>query len=403
MPIPEDIRSLLLGMTFAAVFLCLALFLFWRTRKTYPGFGLCTLASGVIALGYLCLLLRGRLPLVLSMLGANVLLVLSGVIRLHGAALFLGRRLPKAVYLWPALFAVLFAYFLYVHDWHAVRALLLACSGLVVTWAMAWLLAREGPLGLGPMRWLTAGFFTILGGVFLCWVLMMLADPARAAMFGARGSFTKLVALLSLLSNLSWVFLIVLMNSERLEQELLATQEELRRQAMTDELTGLPNRRGILEAAEREMDQARQQGLPLTVLLVDIDHFKVVNDTYGHVAGDAVLCRVAQCCRQALPGPGLLGRLGGDEFMALMPATDMAGALAAAQQMRQNLAQAQGQASPPGPEVTLSMGATALHGWDQVSSLLERADRALYQAKQAGRDRAWGRLRHGQRPQESAA
>ncbi|MFH1033461.1 MAG: sensor domain-containing diguanylate cyclase [Pseudomonadota bacterium] len=164
-------------------------------------------------------------------------------------------------------------------------------------------------------------------------------------------------------------------------------EEELRHLATTDSLTGLCNRRYFLELGHREFAHARRQDLPLSVLMIDVDHFKLINDNHGHDTGDRVLAALAAALKKTLREHDLCGRLGGEEFAVLLPDTDLELGRHAAERLRQTLAlvRVEGRSGELGCTVSLGL-ACRRRELDSLDSLLEEADRALYIAKQAGRD-----------------
>ena len=171
-------------------------------------------------------------------------------------------------------------------------------------------------------------------------------------------------------------------------------EEQLRALATRDSLTGAANRRHFVEQAQRERERSLRTGTPLSLCLFDADHFKSINDHYGHVAGDHVLSAMAQAATGALRTTDLLGRLGGEEFAMLLPDTDLAGAMVVAERVRAGVAAAEVQSSevregsaPSAIKVTISIGVAELRGDEPFESMLKRADRALYAAKDLGRDR----------------
>jgi diguanylate cyclase (GGDEF)-like protein len=168
----------------------------------------------------------------------------------------------------------------------------------------------------------------------------------------------------------------------------LAHTRRLRVLALTDELTGVANRRSIELAAEDAIATARRSGTPLTALTFDIDRFKAINDTYGHFAGDEALARIARACQATLRQFDRLGRTGGEEFLVLLPDTALDAALPIAERLRQQAESLSFEDLAPGLRITLSIGVAALRS-DEASleSLTRRADAALYRAKQAGRNR----------------
>jgi diguanylate cyclase (GGDEF)-like protein len=165
-------------------------------------------------------------------------------------------------------------------------------------------------------------------------------------------------------------------------------QEELERQARLDYLTGLANRRHFMEQAERELARTLRYRNPLTMLMLDIDHFKSVNDTYGHKIGDQVLQKLSAVCRESLREFDVIGRLGGEEFAVLLPMTDADRAWEIAERLRQSLARSVVLLEQGLPlNFTVSIGVAQLADGDiNVDTLLHQADQALYQAKHGGRN-----------------
>ncbi|MEN9938562.1 MAG: hypothetical protein RLZZ387_5141 [Chloroflexota bacterium] len=167
--------------------------------------------------------------------------------------------------------------------------------------------------------------------------------------------------------------------------------EAQRRLATTDGLTGLYNRRHFFELAEQEMVRARRYGHPLSVILLDIDHFKQINDRHGHQVGDIALRAAAACCRDTLRAVDLHGRYGGEELVFLLPETGPEGAAQAAERMRAAIDHLPVIDAAGGlVRLSASLGVAALAPWNDVGlyQLLGRADQALYAAKRAGRNRS---------------
>ncbi len=168
-------------------------------------------------------------------------------------------------------------------------------------------------------------------------------------------------------------------------------EELLLELATTDGLTGLTNRRHFLERGRAELERARRTGHPVSCIMFDVDHFKKVNDTYGHDAGDAVLKTLARTARETLRGMDVLGRIGGEEFAAILPETDLEAALHAAERLRLAVASMNVEHDGRPLPVTVSLGVALSSGPDEsLDDLLRRADQALYRAKQGGRNRVVG-------------
>jgi diguanylate cyclase (GGDEF)-like protein len=161
---------------------------------------------------------------------------------------------------------------------------------------------------------------------------------------------------------------------------------QMSRLALTDELTGLPNRRDVLNRLQALLAERRNR--PCAAVIIDLDHFKAVNDDFGHLVGDEMLKAVAEVLRQAVPEPGCVGRLGGEEFIAVLPETGEAQALKASEAIRQKIQALDATRWMPGTrQVTASLGvAVSRPGEDDLTSMLHRADEALYRAKAGGRN-----------------
>ena len=175
-----------------------------------------------------------------------------------------------------------------------------------------------------------------------------------------------------------------------LQAELLRTREALRDQATHDALTRVLNRAGILDFLEKELDRSRRVGTPLAIILTDLDHFKSVNDNYGHLAGDEVLRRVGSQLRAEVRSYDAVGRYGGEEFLTVLPGCNAAVAGHRAESLRVEVSRNPVEISDGlRIEVTLSLGVatTAELGLMDSASLLRKADEALYRAKGMGRNR----------------
>lgn len=159
--------------------------------------------------------------------------------------------------------------------------------------------------------------------------------------------------------------------------------------ATTDPLTGLLNRAGFSEALVEAMAQSRTQGSTLSLLLLDLDHFKRINDSYGHLLGDKVLRAVSQVLRSSVRNVDRVSRFGGEEFAVVLPSTPLDGALKIADMLRQNIAKCRVREASGKfiDQVTVSIGAGAWTEHEAVDQLIERVDLALYESKRNGRNR----------------
>ena len=184
-------------------------------------------------------------------------------------------------------------------------------------------------------------------------------------------------------------------DSEKLRRELFSSHEvaeALEYLVRLDSLTGIPNRRLFEEELGKEWAREKREHAPLSLIMVDIDHFKEYNDRYGHPAGDVCLVEIAQAMHHALSRPGdLVARIGGEEFAFLLPKTDLRGAIAVAEQIRERILALNlpHEASPVASHVTLSFGVSSSEpaSVSSPAELIRTSDIALYEAKRCGRDR----------------
>lgn len=170
------------------------------------------------------------------------------------------------------------------------------------------------------------------------------------------------------------------------KRELAEALERNNLLARQDELTGLPNRRHAMEMMGYEERRAKREAVPPCVCILDIDHFKNINDSFGHPAGDQVLRLLATHAQRSLRGPDVLARWGGEEFVLVMPQTSITDAVMVVERLRVALARKEVWAERPDLKVTFSAGVAALTGSESMEDAVARADVALYRAKQSGRN-----------------
>lgn len=187
---------------------------------------------------------------------------------------------------------------------------------------------------------------------------------------------------------------VLLQEEQRSKQRLMeevarreALEKRLRTIAQTDELTGLSTRRHFMESAQAAFVAARHQEHPFSLCMIDIDNFKMINDRWGHDSGDRVLREVADACRQTLRGGEPIGRFGGEEFVAALPAANLSDARRIAERLRERVADLQFDGDLAALRVTMTIGLSEVHPQEaELEPALKRADAALYQGKRSGRD-----------------
>ncbi|SEI07916.1 diguanylate cyclase (GGDEF) domain-containing protein [Rheinheimera pacifica] len=217
------------------------------------------------------------------------------------------------------------------------------------------------------------GIISILTAILL-WYLL----PQAISLPGKRAMEAKIVALMRAEHELA-------ASNQRLEAEVKKRTAQLEKMATTDELTELLNRREIMRLLELEVARADRQGAALSIMMLDLDHFKAINDSYGHQAGDRALKSAAETFKQQLRKTDFIGRIGGEEFLVLLPDTNISSACVLANRIRQALEQ-QTTDNSAIPTCTASIGVTQYIASDDLHSLIQRADETLYQAKSNGRN-----------------
>lgn len=231
-----------------------------------------------------------------------------------------------------------------------------------------------------PRRWAIVALFSLWGYYVALDVLMWFIEPLQPIPQNAL--------YIVHLFNLSVVFAMFSYLASYYLRMVVLAQRKLRQLATTDSLTGLFNRRHMAYLAEKELARFQRSGHKVGFLLLDVDHFKSINDRYGHEVGDRVLAAVADLIRRELRTQDLIGRWGGEEFLAILPDTDAVNAQASAERVRNAfLATDWHTIIGTGLDVTISIGVSELRAGDDLSAAVSRADQALYRGKTGGRNR----------------
>jgi len=352
-------------------------------RRNYPrsigglrewALGLLTMfASGLS----MVVLERSGLPLAFSVGMPNMLLLTGALAILVGLQRFL--QLPPSR---PAqlvqhgtlvVAAILMVWFTTIVPSYAPRILTVALIGMGIFASAAWLTLRHGTSRFSNRA--TAGVFALLSINHAIRLYTAVRWPAQTSLFEKLPQnvfYITMLPVLALLLSIGFV----LMATDRLRHEL-----ELL--SIHDVLTGVLTRRAISQRGEQELAHSHRTGDPLAVLYMDLDHFKTINDSLGHAAGDRVLEQFANCAHSVLRESDSFGRFGGEEFVALLPHSDAETAAHVAERLR-----ATWEAAAELPRSTISVGvAVSGHGEVSIDTLLNRADSALYRAKRLGRNR----------------
>lgn len=330
-----DIRTLLAATALATTFCAAARFLLWRTHPHVPGLAQWAWAGLLAACALFLVATQGPVPDSPSLSLAQLLITAGLLTAWDGFRRFLGRPPLKML--------------------QALLPLTLLAATVALTHEREQLLVRA---------------LATTGTIALASALIgreLLRAPIRC------GRATRAVAYIYLVNAAFSV---------------LRGAAALADQASRDPLTGALNRRAFSQQADREIAHARRTGRPLAVMMVDLDHFKRINDLLGHATGDDILCRFVAVAGRVLRTEDVFARFGGEEFVALLPDTDGGQALAAAERLRAAFVEDCAPLFQPPPfAFTASIGIAEMSPGEDFADALRRADSALYGAKEAGRNR----------------
>jgi diguanylate cyclase (GGDEF)-like protein len=374
--------SILLVTVLSGVMAIAVLGSLWRAAIPGVGYWLSANAAAIVALLAFALQGHAHASQWLTLVASNVLMAASLLLVVEGCLRFLGRRTRP----WPAylgLVAVLFgiSYWTFAAPSFNARVALVSAyhASLCVTLAVLMLRGR-------PSNRPRYSYFFVAGAA----LLLFAAHTARGFMYGL-GWMTQTSLLQVSPSNVLFLALGILASPclsigvVMLAHDRLA--ERLERLANIDDLTGALSRRAFLAAGVALLDASRRSRSPLAMAIIDIDSFKAVNDQHGHAAGDQVLSHFATFVARNLRAGDVFGRLGGEEFGVLCPATTAAEAVSLLDRLRTRLAAIAPHERPRGLRYTFSVGVDRLRGDESLAQLMARADGALYAAKASGRDR----------------
>ncbi|MEI9979427.1 MAG: GGDEF domain-containing protein [Edaphobacter sp.] len=367
----------------AAIYACLCLYMLLIHRST-PGLrGVLRITYGyaAFAVGAELLALRGRIPDFLSITVANCLLILINVFLYWGIAELLHLRRPQRWVLPASVIptAAISLYSSYVRPDVSSRIIVISFIAVAQYGLIVHLLSGPSPRRLHrPRRGLSALFVLYAAiNLYRAWEAH-LHDPRSLLSSAPISNFAFLTPILiGVMSALGVIWL-----------AMAQLQLELEAQSQTDSLTGLLNRRALEQIGADAVEDARRHRSHLSLIILDLDRFKAINDEHGHDGGDAVLSRAARCLRDNLREIDHIARLGGEEFVAVLPGTSHDRAAEIAESLRHCLANLTVEYLSQQIRLSASFGVATLLPTDTSwYEILRRGDRALYLAKEQGRDR----------------
>ncbi len=377
-----DIKTIVFLSSIAAIVMGIIILV---TAQTYPqikGVTKWAWGCGAQSIAWMLIFFGGEIHLFFSNTVAYTLLILSMVLFYQALSNFKEKHFSKRTF-YPliAVAFLLFVTFTFIYPSSILRVITIAVIGSMLAFLCSFLLIFKD--GFSPKiseQLMGFGFF-VIGLSPVLTLLSIFLNVFEFTSIFPRGIIQNVnfafifVALLILTSSF------MLMINDKFMSEIL-------RLATMDSLTEVYNRAAMEKLIEKEIDRSKRYELPMSLLLIDLDHFKKVNDTYGHQVGDFALKKLVQTITEVLRDPDSLGRFGGEEFLILLPETDLVKGNIAAERVREIVEKTPIKAGSNEFNITLSIGlATLNHEMDDFQELFRRADLGLYKAKQTGRNR----------------
>ncbi len=372
--------------------LCINLFLFvssilyWRTLKTYPGVGLWIISNGIIAIINLNIMAQVVTDARVLVFIGNCITVLFLLIRLEAFNRFCNRQARSWLYL-PFILLIFIILFYSTFTWNSIYFRTTMMTLIVVL-----VLFRISQVSFFPASDIPTGISRLIAFVSLGYAASIIYRTADWFLFPTHYYLLTPTpaniqfSIVSSIAEIAFTAIFLVLNSQRLMKELISLQKRLEELASTDPLTNLLNRRMIFEFGEIEFERARRYQHALSIILFDLDHFKQINDSLGHAAGDTVLKTIAAACLEEVRQSEILGRLGGDEFVIILPETGIGGANATAERLRQKIKSLTLNYAETEIQTTISLGVAELSEAEaKFDDLLHAADLALYCEKKADR------------------
>lgn len=342
-----------------------------RELKQYRGVGAALMANLCVAVGLMLRLFADQLPDFLVIILSNIVLVAGPGLFYIAISQFTGFTYSKA-YVIGVIAIVLscLLYFRYWDDDRGMRMISLSLGSVAMVFILIYQLWRTQKTALRFSANLMLAFFLVYGLFLIARTIVIIFNPPQDA--SSLTLAQSATYLFSFALSFFWSMGFILMVSQRLRNDLMEI-------ATIDVLTRIPNRRATQTFLEKELSRAQRNQGEFTVLLIDIDNFKQVNDRWGHDAGDKVLAEIAGIFQSMIRKLDLVGRWGGEEFLIIVPGPSDAEELA--ERVRRKIANSKYSYGSASFGITVSIGVACAKQADQIDQILKNADKALYKAK----------------------
>jgi diguanylate cyclase (GGDEF)-like protein/hemerythrin-like metal-binding protein len=354
-------------------------------RKSKPAM---VYAAGYIgiAVAFALFLVQGKTSLWIGTVLPNLCMHIAYGLLVYGIRLFAGKKKPWATRFWVyiAIEMAIIISFSVVYSWYPARAVI-ASSGLIA-WSAEFLAVVAMDLNDIPRRFRIPVIVILLGYILFhnVRILFVILTDFSENFFMQPSVLTTVTFVMSLTFTFLWGGSLFILDSARTLSEKDKKAEELEQQAIHDKLTGVFNRQSLDSTLKAEMDRQNRYRNALSLIMLDVDLFKSINDNFGHDEGDRILVEIANRVYSSIRECDLLFRWGGEEFLILAPNTDKAGAAKIAEKLREEIS---GEQIGPVGTVTASFGVAERTAGETRDDWFSHVDKAMYAAKQNGRNR----------------
>ena len=384
---PLDIRTLVIVSAIMPLGTGVLMAMYFFHRKVYPGFGHWVLSNFIFSLGFFLLSLRNNVPDFIAIILSNSIMVYSEILVFQGIQRFFGKRAFDLFnYLTLIIYILVQSYFTYIVPNINARVIWigLVLSILILRSGVA-LLHSTIPRLTKTSRQAALIFFVTATIPLLRTVYTALQIDQVDLLADELGAWFSVLIVIAITM---WNFYYYFLTSARLEMELSQSHEELTQRANTDYLTKLYNRQYFMEFGMMEFERSKREKQTCAILFIDADNLKKINDQFGHEAGDKAVQHIAQILKNEVRPYDVAARFGGDEFVMLICNVTREQAAQIAERIRITTEQTSSSTGQHTLPIRLSLGVATLASQDtNLDQLLRRADTALYQAKNDGRNR----------------
>jgi diguanylate cyclase (GGDEF)-like protein len=373
-----NVKIALVSHCLSNIIVTLVIFFLWKQNKErFEGISNWLLCFLLQALGMILIAMRGIVPDFLSIVVSNSMIVTGSVFLYFGFADFIKEKILR----WPyfvlvGLFFVYYFYFGIIDPSLNMRLTLLYMIIVFLNFQSARILFKRRDIQMQKNYWFTGTVVFLSGLFYLGGLIDNLFKPNGIDYFNKGLNFITLIIVSQIVKFIITFSIIMMIN-----KKLILNLEYI---AKVDELTKLWNRRSIVEKLKDELLRSKRYNCEVSVILLDIDFFKKINDNFGHLTGDFVLKKISEILKKNLRETDFIGRWGGEEFIVVCIETNKEGVWAVAEKLRKSVADYDFKLDIP---VTISLGIADFNRGENIEDLLDRADTNMYNAKKTGRNK----------------